>query len=142
MSAASRSHFVYVTLIRTTPAKLWEALTDPAFVRQYWFGVTVECAWTKGSPCKTCVPRNGRPGDEGEILRSTHRGEWLSAGRMNGTPSSKLRGRAAAPSNSSRQAAPSNSPSLTKGSSSGRTQVHPRRQRRLAQGPLEFEVAA
>src|SRR5688500_17531898 len=28
--------FSYTTYIATTPAKLWEALTDPAFTRQYW----------------------------------------------------------------------------------------------------------
>ena len=33
MNAANRSHFVYVTYIRTTPAKLWQALTEPEFVR-------------------------------------------------------------------------------------------------------------
>jgi len=27
------SRFVYVTYIRTTPAKLWEALTKPEFTR-------------------------------------------------------------------------------------------------------------
>ena len=43
MSAENRSRFVYVTFIRTTPAKLWKALTDPQFVRQYWFNATVEC---------------------------------------------------------------------------------------------------
>ncbi len=67
MSAGSRSQFVYVTFIRTTPAKLWEALTDPKFVRQYWFGITVECAWKKGSPWKLVFP-DGRLGDAGEIL--------------------------------------------------------------------------
>src|SRR5439155_44572 len=34
MSAANRSSFVYVTYIRTTPEKLWEALTDPQVIRQ------------------------------------------------------------------------------------------------------------
>ena len=39
MSAAARSEFVYVTYIRTTPEKLWAALTDDAeFMKQYWFG--------------------------------------------------------------------------------------------------------
>ncbi len=67
MSAAARSHFVYVTFIRTTPARLWEALTDPAFVRQYWFGSTVECGWKKGSPWRLVFP-DGRLADAGEIL--------------------------------------------------------------------------
>jgi uncharacterized protein YndB with AHSA1/START domain len=67
MSAEERSQFVYVTFIRTTPAKLWEALTDPQFIRQYWFGVNVECAWKKGSPWKLVYP-DGRLADAGEIL--------------------------------------------------------------------------
>jgi uncharacterized protein YndB with AHSA1/START domain len=67
MNAANRSHFVYVTLIRTTPAKLWEALTDPRFIRQYWFGVTAECDWKQGSPWKLVYP-DGRTADAGEIL--------------------------------------------------------------------------
>ena len=67
MSATNRSHFVYVTFIRTTPAKLWEALTDPAFIRQYWFGVNVECGWKKGSPWKLVYP-DGRTADTGEII--------------------------------------------------------------------------
>ncbi len=67
MNPANRSHFVYVTFIRTTPAKLWAALTDPEFVRQYWFGTTVVCDWKKGSPWKM-VGRDGSLMDSGEIL--------------------------------------------------------------------------
>jgi len=50
MSAPDRSQFVYVTFIRTTPEELWEALKDPRFTRQYWFGIVIESGWTKGSP--------------------------------------------------------------------------------------------
>ena len=32
----SGAKFVYVTYIRTTPEKLWQALIDPEFTRQYW----------------------------------------------------------------------------------------------------------
>ena len=67
MNAANGSHFVYVTFIRTTPAKLWEALTEPQLIRQYWFGTTVECGWKKGSPWKM-VGSDGRLVDTGEIL--------------------------------------------------------------------------
>ena len=48
----NRSSYVYVTFIRTTPEKLWEALTDPKFTRQYWLGTAVESAWKQGSPWK------------------------------------------------------------------------------------------
>jgi uncharacterized protein YndB with AHSA1/START domain len=67
MSAANRTSFVYVTFIRTTPEKLWEALTDPQFTRKYWFGTTVECGWNKGSPWKIVAP-DGSVYDKGEIL--------------------------------------------------------------------------
>ena len=67
MSAAERSSFVYVTIIRTTPEKLWEALTDPTLIRQYWYGVNVACAWKKGAPWKMAFP-DGRLADAGRIL--------------------------------------------------------------------------
>ena len=40
--------FVYTTYIRTTPERLWQALTDPAFTRRYW-GATFGSDWKKGS---------------------------------------------------------------------------------------------
>ena len=44
------SEFVYTTYIKTTPERLWQALTDPAFTRRYWCGFTFESDWTVGSP--------------------------------------------------------------------------------------------
>ena len=41
--------FVYATYIRTTPAKLWQALTEPAFTERYW-SITFETDWKPGSP--------------------------------------------------------------------------------------------
>ncbi|MGW5718213.1 ArsR/SmtB family transcription factor [Amycolatopsis sp. NPDC003865] len=43
------NEFAYTTYISTTPEKLWQALTEPAFTRQYW-GVAFETDWKKGSP--------------------------------------------------------------------------------------------
>ena len=34
--------FVYVTYIRATPEKLWDALRKPEFTREYWFGIRHE----------------------------------------------------------------------------------------------------
>lgn len=63
-----RSTFVYVTYIRTTPEKLWAALTtDSEFMRQYWFGTHCESEWTPGSPWKMVYP-DGRISDSGEIV--------------------------------------------------------------------------
>jgi uncharacterized protein YndB with AHSA1/START domain/DNA-binding transcriptional ArsR family regulator len=40
--------FVYTTYIRTTPERLWQALTDPAFTQRYW-GATFHTDWKPGS---------------------------------------------------------------------------------------------
>jgi len=40
---------VYETYIRTTPKKLWTAITKPEFTRQYWAGVENVSDWKKGS---------------------------------------------------------------------------------------------
>ena len=63
----SGSRFVYVTYIRTTAEKLWEALTTPEFMRQYWFGVWADTDWKPGSSWKLMLP-DGRVADTGEIL--------------------------------------------------------------------------
>ena len=42
------TEFSYTTVIATTPERLWQALTDPAFTRRYW-GVALESAWTPGA---------------------------------------------------------------------------------------------
>ena len=44
-----KPEFVYVTYIRTTPVKLWEALTKPEQTRQYWGGMTNCSDWAQGS---------------------------------------------------------------------------------------------
>ncbi|WP_344107637.1 metalloregulator ArsR/SmtB family transcription factor [Nocardiopsis rhodophaea] len=40
--------FVYTTYINTTAERLWQALTDPAYTRQYW-GPAFETDWAAGS---------------------------------------------------------------------------------------------
>jgi uncharacterized protein YndB with AHSA1/START domain/DNA-binding transcriptional ArsR family regulator len=42
------TEFVYTTYINTTPERLWQALTDPAFTRRYW-GLRMESDWATGS---------------------------------------------------------------------------------------------
>jgi uncharacterized protein YndB with AHSA1/START domain len=63
------STFAYATYIRTTPEKLWKALTDPAFIRQYWCGISAESDWTPGSSWKLVIP-DGRVADAGEIVEA------------------------------------------------------------------------
>ena len=65
----ARSTFVYVTYIRTTPQKLWSALTDPEYMKQYWFGVHCESQWTAGSAW-TMYSGEGQVLDAGEIVEA------------------------------------------------------------------------
>ena len=66
----ARSTFVYVTYIRTTPQKLWAALTtDSEFMKQYWFGMHCESGWTAGSPWKL-ISASGQVFDSGEIVEA------------------------------------------------------------------------
>jgi uncharacterized protein YndB with AHSA1/START domain len=67
MNQANRSRFIYVIYIRTTPVKLWRALTDPQLIRQYRFDTSVECDWKNGSSWRMTHPDRGLL-DTGEIL--------------------------------------------------------------------------
>jgi uncharacterized protein YndB with AHSA1/START domain len=63
----AESRFVYVTYIRTTPEKLWQALTDPEFTRKYWVESWQECEWKPGASWKLRVP-DGSIVADGEVL--------------------------------------------------------------------------
>jgi DNA-binding transcriptional ArsR family regulator/uncharacterized protein YndB with AHSA1/START domain len=41
--------FVYTTYIRSTPERVWQALTDPVFTERDW-GLTLDSDWKPGSP--------------------------------------------------------------------------------------------
>ena len=59
--------FAYVTYIRTTPEKLWDALIKPEFTRQYWFGAWQDSAWKSGSSWQINAP-DGRVADSGKVV--------------------------------------------------------------------------
>lgn len=63
----AKSRFEYVKYIRTTLGKLWQALIEPEFTRQYWVETWQDCAWTVGASWKLMIP-DGRVGDAGEVL--------------------------------------------------------------------------
>jgi uncharacterized protein YndB with AHSA1/START domain len=64
------STFSYVTYIRTTPERLWSALTDDGeFMKQYWFGTRCDSDWTPGSSW-THVSGDGQLLDAGEIAEA------------------------------------------------------------------------
>jgi uncharacterized protein YndB with AHSA1/START domain len=63
----AESQFVYVTYIRTTPEKLWQALVEPEFTRQYWMATTQESEWKQDASWRI-VFADGRTADSGEIV--------------------------------------------------------------------------
>lgn len=64
----SKPVFVYVTYIKTTPEKLWEALTSSEFSRRYWFGTELRSNFKVGSPFALMM--DGKVTDSGEILEA------------------------------------------------------------------------
>jgi len=63
--------FVYSTFIRTTPEKLWEALTSGDFSEKYWMGFRVELEPKAGGRIKILPPK-------GSVGRSDHGGTVLA----------------------------------------------------------------
>jgi uncharacterized protein YndB with AHSA1/START domain/DNA-binding transcriptional ArsR family regulator len=59
---------VFEIYIRTTPERLWEAITDPEMRSQYNFGVRVKSDWTPGSRHETSHPNAPGLLGEGENL--------------------------------------------------------------------------
>jgi len=47
---------VFEIYIKTTPERLWEAITDPEMRAKYSFGVQTSSDWTDGSSYKASVP--------------------------------------------------------------------------------------
>ncbi|WP_373232749.1 SRPBCC family protein [Cohnella sp.] len=62
----NKTSFVYVTYIATTPEKLWAALTNSEFTKQYFFGREIVSDWQVGSSFK--LMNKGKVVDFGEVL--------------------------------------------------------------------------
>ena len=72
----AESRFVYVTYIRTTRQKLWQALFDPEFTRKYWCETWQDCEWKAGASWRLMIP-DGRIGDSWH--RSSDRDQYRSS---------------------------------------------------------------
>jgi uncharacterized protein YndB with AHSA1/START domain/DNA-binding transcriptional ArsR family regulator len=59
---------VFEIYIKTTPERLWEAITDPELRQKYSFGVGVESDWTPGSRYTSVHPSADGALGEGENL--------------------------------------------------------------------------
>jgi uncharacterized protein YndB with AHSA1/START domain len=59
---------VFEIYIKTTPERLWDAITDSEQRKQYTFGVGIESDWTPGSSHRETTPGAPFPISEGENL--------------------------------------------------------------------------
>jgi len=87
----AHSDFHYVTYIRATPAKVWEALTTPEFMKRYWFGMAIESDWKTGSPWKL-VRDGGTLDSAGEIVEFTPERRLVLTWRHEANPEFKEEG--------------------------------------------------
>ena len=60
---------VYTSFIRSTPKKTWDAITKPAFTRQYWGGMANVSDWKRGSKWESLDPKN-EAWSTGEVVES------------------------------------------------------------------------
>ncbi len=61
--------FVYTIWIGTTPDKLWAALTQGEFTKQYWGGSDLKSDWKVGSPVVVAGAPGSKNGIRGQVLR-------------------------------------------------------------------------
>jgi DNA-binding transcriptional ArsR family regulator len=59
---------VYEIFIKTTPERLWDAITDPEIRAKYNFGAAVNSDWKVGSPISVDVAKHNVHLGEGEVL--------------------------------------------------------------------------
>lgn len=82
MTQTDKPTFVYVTYIATTPEKLWQALTEPEFTVQFWFGFRIDARGKAGDRMTAFSPGGGMRVHDDAILVSEppHRlvYEWKS----------------------------------------------------------------
>ena len=84
---------VYEIYIKTTPERLWAAITDPGLRAKYTFGMRVESDWSNGSPYAGTHPGAPDPLLEGENLEvdpprrlvQSYRALWSDDVRAAGT---------------------------------------------------------
>jgi uncharacterized protein YndB with AHSA1/START domain len=67
-SAMNKPEFVYTSYIHTTPERLWQGLTDPAFTRRYW-GIAFDSDWQAGSTVTLELEKDGvRIADPAQVV--------------------------------------------------------------------------
>ncbi|MCI0340604.1 MAG: SRPBCC domain-containing protein [Planctomycetales bacterium] len=73
---ATKRH-VYEVYIRTTPARLWEAITKFEVVRRYYYGYGLRARLRKGAPLEYVDPDTGKVAIAGKVLEVVPRKRFV-----------------------------------------------------------------
>jgi len=65
----TKTEYVYVTYIASTPQRIWEAIVQPEFTRQYWGHENIS-EWKAGSAWKHKDPESGEIKIAGKIVEA------------------------------------------------------------------------
>lgn len=65
----TKPDFIYTTYIKSTPQKVWDAITNPEFTKQYWMHENVS-DWKKGSEWKHLDRKNDNVRIIGKVIES------------------------------------------------------------------------
>lgn len=87
----TKSEFIYTIYIKTTPEKLWNALTSTEFMKQYWFGMYCTSEWKAGSPWQLHF-HDGQVADAGEVTESNPSKRLVIKWRIEWKPELKAEG--------------------------------------------------
>ena len=79
-----RMEKVFEIYIRTTPERLWEAITNPETRSKYSFGTRISSDWTPGSRFTMSHPNAPGPWERARTSRATRRAGWCSAWSRSG----------------------------------------------------------
>jgi uncharacterized protein YndB with AHSA1/START domain len=66
----TRTEYVYVTYIASTPERVYDAIVKPEFTRQYWLHENIS-DWRPGSPWKHRDPESGEVKMTGKVVEAT-----------------------------------------------------------------------
>lgn len=84
-----KPEFVYVTYIATTPERLWDALTEGRFTRQYWFDRRIESRWEAGAPVTFYDGAGASVTDSGVVLVADRPRQLAYTFRYGGQPAAE-----------------------------------------------------
>ena len=76
-------------VINADASKVWDALTNPALVKQYLFGTNVKSDWKVGSPITYTGVWEGKEYEDKGIIKAIEPGKYLSTtywSSFSGTP--------------------------------------------------------